>query len=138
MDEQTRCQFISSLAKVACIACNYTEHVDEDRVISAPFICSFCDTNELYQDRQSKSTVFFDKGEHDSFCKELILVVNELIKHPDMNHSARPRILLTIAIRRLYNHISDSQMLDLFTSPTGQWCLKALTSSVRELRLIAG
>lgn len=43
-----------------------------------------------------------------------------------------------IALRRVVLHSRDPKMLDLEKSILGQWCLQALQSSLRELRIAAG
>lgn len=43
-----------------------------------------------------------------------------------------------IALKRLIAHCEDPMFLNLETSAPGQWCLQALNSSVRELRIAAG
>lgn len=43
-----------------------------------------------------------------------------------------------IALRRLIQHCTDEGTLDLEQSALGQWCLQALQSSLRELRIAAG
>lgn len=43
-----------------------------------------------------------------------------------------------VALRRVISHSKDSKVLDLEKSILGQWCLQALQSSLRELRITAG
>lgn len=43
-----------------------------------------------------------------------------------------------IALRRIILHTHNPEMLDLEKSALGQWCLQALQSSLRELRITAG
>ena len=43
-----------------------------------------------------------------------------------------------MALRRVLSHTSDEPYLNLVTSAFGHWCLQALQSSVRELRIAAG
>lgn len=43
-----------------------------------------------------------------------------------------------IALRRIIMHSRDPEILDLERSALGQWCLQALQSSLRELRIAAG
>lgn len=43
-----------------------------------------------------------------------------------------------VALRRIILHARDPEVLDLEKSALGQWCLQALQSSIRELRIAAG
>lgn len=43
-----------------------------------------------------------------------------------------------ISLKRLIVHTDDPEVFDLETSLLGQWCLKSLQSSMRELRIAAG
>lgn len=43
-----------------------------------------------------------------------------------------------VALRRVILHARDAEVLDLEKSVLGQWCLQALQSSLRELRIAAG
>lgn len=43
-----------------------------------------------------------------------------------------------LSLRRVIAHTDDPDLYNLETSELGQWCLKSLQSSVRELRIAAG
>lgn len=62
----------------------------------------------------------------------------KLINSKSFLESRRPRVIAMIALRRLVVHSRDAEMLDLEKSALGQWCLQALQSSLRELRIAAG
>jgi serine/threonine-protein kinase ATR len=49
--------------------------------------------------------------------------------------SRRLRILLVLAINNFVNHASDKKYQNLAIDPLGQYCMKSLQSSIRELRL---
>jgi serine/threonine-protein kinase ATR len=46
--------------------------------------------------------------------------------------------MVMFALRRFALHFPNADLLDLEVSNLGQWCLKSLRSSVRELRIAAG
>lgn len=50
----------------------------------------------------------------------------------------RPRVAAMVATRRLLSHTKSHVHLDMSNSPLGPWCLQALNSSVRDLRIAAG
>ncbi|KAK2593293.1 serine/threonine-protein kinase M1 [Conoideocrella luteorostrata] len=63
---------------------------------------------------------------------------SNLISIPSFIESRQPRVAAMIALRRLVVHCEDPGYLNLETSGPGQWCLQALNSSIRELRIAAG
>lgn len=67
----------------------------------------------------------------------ILPVFTKLIETPEFVDSKRPRVIAMLVLRKLMLHVEDAQYLDLETSRVGQWCLKALQSSVRELRIAA-
>lgn len=65
-------------------------------------------------------------------------IFTSLLNLPAFLESRRPRVVAMIALRRIVLHTKDAEMLDLEKSALGQWCLQALQSSLRELRIAAG
>lgn len=92
--------------------------------------CSSCDDD-------SKCNVPSTTGEHPELL-EAIQTVSNLIKLPRTQNYRRPRVAAMLAIKRLLSHTANADHLDLANSPFGQWCLQALHSSIRELRIAAG
>ena len=78
----------------------------------------------------------------DDMCQktgsEAILILTTLIKSPTFHGSRRPRVLAMVAIKGFAIHFRDEDFFNLETSALGQWCLKSLQSSMRELRIAAG
>lgn len=68
----------------------------------------------------------------------LVTVVENLIELTQKAKSRRPRIAALLATRRLLTHLPNTDELDLSKSGLGQWCLKYLRSSSRDLRIAAG
>lgn len=92
--------------------------------------CALCD-----EDSRCHS-VAMTTDEADS--EELIYTIANLIKLPKTQNYRRPRVAAMLALKRLLSHTTNADHLDLATSPFGQWCLQALHSSIRELRIAAG
>lgn len=69
---------------------------------------------------------------------EVFSTIASLIKMPKIQKFRRPRVAAMLALRRLLSHTMKEEHLDLATSALGQWCLQALYSSIRELRIAAG
>lgn len=70
--------------------------------------------------------------------EEVFSTIVSLIKLPKTQKSRRPRVAAMLALKRLLSHTVKEEHLDLTTSAFGQWCLQALHSSIRELRIAAG
>lgn len=73
-----------------------------------------------------------------SESEEVFSTIVSLIKLPKTQKFRRPRVAAMLALRRLLSHTAKEEHLDLTASAFGQWCLQALQSSVRELRIAAG
>lgn len=65
-------------------------------------------------------------------------ILSRLLSWPGIHRLKRPRVLVMLAIQRYVNHAAEGESLDISKSPLGQWCLKSLHSSLRELRIAAG
>jgi len=73
-----------------------------------------------------------------TLAAEAIATFIKLIDLPEFEESRRPRVQAMVTLRHFAMHFKDSEFLDLETSKLGQWCLKSLRSSMRELRIAAG
>lgn len=69
---------------------------------------------------------------------EMFSTIVSLIKLSKTQKIRRPRVAAMLALKRLLSHTVMEEHLDLATSAFGQWCLQALHSSTRELRIAAG
>ena len=92
--------------------------------------CSVCDITMGY----SRVGIFGDDSETDAI---FILFIN-LLKLTQKQKLRRPRIAAMIAFRRLLLHSKGPNNLNLADSPIGPWCMQALQSSMRDLRIAAG
>lgn len=93
--------------------------------------CELCDSNGRVNGRLLPQA---DSVE----IRELLMTISEMIKSPKSQRSKQPRIAAMIAIGRVLSHTNNEPCLDLATSTLGHWCLQALQSSLRELRIAAG
>lgn len=69
---------------------------------------------------------------------EVFSTIVNLIKLPKTQKFRKPRVAAMLAVRRLLFHTVKEEHLDLTTSAFGHWCLQALHSTIRELRIAAG
>ena len=131
MSEENQCSAFASIGLLACASA---------RTLSSPFDttsesyrlpkCSVCDTMP-----QARGATFTWEGDQ---SEKLFAFVSKLVKTPQLQRSTRPRIAAMAALRRLLFHTASISHLNLSKSTFGQWCMQALHSSIRDLRLAAG
>lgn len=69
--------------------------------------------------------------------KSFYQILNALIESVAVQASHDYRVMVMLAVKTLTLHTSVSEHRDLAVSSTGQWCLQALRSTSRELRVVA-
>lgn len=125
--DAVRCSILQLLA---CIGCAADDSLSPRSVGQRGLHCSFCSKDDKWVLRSPCT---------DSKPVELAgSIFTKLIGLPEFRESHRPRIVAMIALRRIIVHSKSPEMLDLEKSVIGQWCLSALQSSLRELRITAG
>lgn len=72
-----------------------------------------------------------------NLMNEAIMVFEKLTKSPHFVSSRRTRVIAMFALRNFAHHFGNPAFLDLNTSLLGQWCMRSLNSSLRELRIAA-
>jgi serine/threonine-protein kinase ATR len=73
----------------------------------------------------------------DEDWKDVIAAMIVITKEPKFQSCPKARVLMAVAIGRVFNHISDVDYLNLETCELGQWLLGSLSRSLRELKLAA-
>ncbi|KAI9640177.1 serine/threonine-protein kinase M1 [Ciborinia camelliae] len=132
LNDPDRCKVIDYLSMIPCAAygsLTVTRDKFENITSSRCFIC------EKLPPPQTTSL-------DDDLCQktgsEAILILTTLVKSPAFHESRRPRVLAMVAVKAFAIHFRDEEFFNLETSVIGQWCLKSLQSSVREMRIAAG
>ena len=131
LSENDQCSFYSMVGQLACHGA---------RTLSSPPSifdkqmarnkCSVCDT-------QAKPAV--EKPQVEVTDPEALLsVMANLLQLPQTQKRRRTRVAAMLALKRILSHCGNVDQLDLATSVFGQWCLQALRSSMRDLRIAAG
>lgn len=65
-------------------------------------------------------------------------LLGSLIRWPGFQRSKRLRVLSMLSLRHIINHCGNTALVDLKADGSlGQWCLRSLQSSSRELRIAA-
>ncbi len=136
LPEDDRCRVLAALSKLPCAATGCLKDTESTLKSYESAKCTLCDN----ADRVASLTVVesWDSGDRQAHWRLLCIAIRQLIASPGFTRSSRPRILVTIAIQRLFAHSLGRSELDLATAPLGQWCMRSLHSSLRELRLAAG
>lgn len=92
--------------------------------------CSICDC----QPSGSSDSSSYDCSD----SQEAIAAFTNIMQLAEFEQSRRPRVLAMVALRSFALHFDSSILLSLEKSLLGQWCLRSLRSSMRELRVTAG
>ena len=128
MSEEKQCLLYTYIGKLACASAS--EVSSDNDGFSLQSKCCDCDA-ESRDNTRSTSRVGPE-------LEEVFSALARLINMPRIQKHRRPRVAAMLALKRLLSHTSNMDYLDLAISPFGQWCLQALHSSIRELRVAAG
>lgn len=80
---------------------------------------------------------YWDDGGTANDRNEIFLTIEQLLQSEGMQKCDEHRVLAALAVRSFVMHTRDAACIDISALPTGQWCLKSLHSSVRDLRIAA-
>lgn len=69
--------------------------------------------------------------------KEVVAAILAITKEALFQKSSKARIIMAVAIGRVFNHVSDTDYLNLEICESGQWLLGSMSRSLRELKLAA-
>lgn len=138
LSEDARCTLLSEklLGRVACAGSQCLVSANGSHDEFSNLSCKICDHPLRILDQHIPP--YWNVNHHGEDWKEIVASLAALIEAPEVQKSKKPRILITLAIRRIFNHISDAEYLDLANSSLGQSCLRSLSSTLRELRIAAG
>ena len=93
-------------------------------------LCSNCDIGHA----QKKDPV----ENHELVISQILRFFDILVAMPNFLRLRQARVAAANAVIRISSHASNKDVFDLSKSTVGQWCLQALQSSIRELRIAAG
>ena len=131
LSEEDQCSVYTAIGQLACASVQPLSEVSVGgRERLGLDKCHICDTD---MKDTSVSAPWEGSGSAEAFS-----TIVSLIKLPKTHRLRRPRVAAMLALKRLLSHTSKQEYLDLKTSTFGQWCLQALHSSTRELRIAAG
>lgn len=133
-NEGAQQQLLTAIGKVACAGSRCLRGNKTGAKHWQQFSCVLCDGTAT-QDRSQE--VYWDKGDRGDDWKEAVATLLAITKEAKFQNSTRPRVLMAVAIGRLFNHISDPDYLNLEVCELGQWLLASLSRSLRELKIAA-
>ncbi|KAL8715001.1 MAG: hypothetical protein Q9220_000958 [cf. Caloplaca sp. 1 TL-2023] len=131
LDETDQCNLFSLLGQMACCKAGSLQLTSVPRKgRSTRLSCVTCDEQLSWKSGGNKEP----KTADDSMVK----VLAHLIKHPQLHKSRKARVAALLALPRILCHFQETHQLDLTASILGQYCLQALRSSSRDVRIAAG
>ncbi|KAK1990998.1 phosphatidylinositol 3 [Colletotrichum falcatum] len=130
LSEEDQCIAIDLVARTCCVVDMVAADDESSPKTNKRLRCASCD----WKPRGTKKT----KVVTAQAKSEAQSIFTKLIHLDSFKESRRPRVVAMIAMRRIVSHADITQLIDLETSPLGQWCLQSLHSSVRELRIASG
>ncbi|KAF2178853.1 hypothetical protein K469DRAFT_598368 [Zopfia rhizophila CBS 207.26] len=136
--DDENCDLLSALGKIACAGSQCLRGDDLDCGHWDKLPCRLCDGPQTEHTQQRDTNTYWNNGDCGEDWKDVIaslLAVTEIL---EFQKSTKPRILMAFAIRRVFNHISDAEYLDLQLCSLGQWLISSMSRSLRELRITAG
>jgi serine/threonine-protein kinase ATR len=77
-------------------------------------------------------------GCNETLFLHLLQTISQLVDSPELQKSKHVRVVSMGTVQACLEHTTESSLLDLGNSRLGQYCLRSLQSSLRELRLAAG
>lgn len=134
VNEAAQQQLLLALGKIACAGSRCLRPDRKDSKQWQDLTCALCDesTTEI-----RPPEVYWDNHGYGEDWKEVIAALLAITKESKFQHSTRPRVLMAVAIGRLFNHISDVDYLNLEMCELGQWLLACMSRSLRELKIAA-
>lgn len=128
LDNADRCQAIEYLGYIPCASVGTLKLLRDRSGNICDAKCSLCEFGKL------ETSTAYDEN----IASTAITTFTTLLTVPEFEESKRPRLIGMLALRAFAMHFKDPTFLNLETSVLGQWCIKSLRSSIRELRIAAG
>ncbi|KAH7552423.1 hypothetical protein BM1_08374 [Bipolaris maydis] len=133
-NESAQKEIITALARVACAGSRCLELPRFTSHSLDSFNCTLCDINNQQERTENSHWDFLDRAEN---WKDAIAAMLAITREDKFQASSRSKILMAVAIGRVYNHISDAEYLALENCELGQWLLACMSRSLRELKIAA-
>jgi serine/threonine-protein kinase ATR len=132
--EVQQCELLLAFTKIACAGSRCLEASHEGSQHWKSSICMLCDGGSA---PNHESKPYWDDEDVGEDWKDAIAAMLAITKEQKFQNSLKARVLMAVAIGRVFNHISDVEYLNLETCELGQWLLGSMSRSLRELKLAA-
>lgn len=133
-NESQQCEMLLALAKIACAGSDCLKDSNGSSEASISNSCALCEGAYIsVQD----SRPFWNEKDKAEDWKNAIAAMLTITREPKFQACPKARVLLAVAVGRVFNHISDVDYLNLETCELGQWLLGSMSRSLRELKLAA-
>lgn len=132
--ELQQCELLSAFAKVACAGSHCLNLSEKGSQTWETSVCILCD-DEAALDHSARTT--WSDAHNVEDWKNIIAAMLAITREPKFQESSKARVIMAIAIGRVFGHISDIDYLDLETCELGQWLLGSMSRSLRELKIAA-
>lgn len=127
-------QVLTVLSKVPCAGSRCLRSPSSGSRKWEELTCTLCDGSNT---GSRDPDVYWDRCDRGEDWKEAIAALLSITKEPKFHNSTRARVLMAVAIGRVFNHISDPDYLNLESCELGQWLLGCMSRSLRELKIAA-
>ncbi|KAF2678362.1 hypothetical protein K458DRAFT_348412 [Lentithecium fluviatile CBS 122367] len=132
--ESEQCELLSAFCKIACAGSQCLQPTSSNEHDWQGSTCIVCDAPKP---QNENVLIHWDKDTSDEMWKDAVAALITITQQERFDKSSRPRVLMAVAIRRVFTHLSEPDYFDLEISPLGRWLINAMTRSLRELRIAA-
>lgn len=130
MSEERQVDFYSNLGSLVCRSASKSDFYNDQHPLLLTRACLSCRSRIKLQ---SDLEVW-----DDPLASILEECMTGLLQLPQAQKSRKTKVAAMSAVRRLLAHTANPSALCISTSLFGQWCMQALRSSTRQLRIAAG
>ncbi|KAL0265042.1 serine/threonine-protein kinase M1 [Diplodia seriata] len=135
LSDSDKCRALTALMRLPCAAVGTLK---ANVLSNGDIVDSTCTVCDGRVDRTPRDYRAWNTDGTGQAWKDVITIMEKIVNCPELQRCKAPRILAATSIKNLLSHINDREALSLTKSPLGQWCMKSLKSSLRELRIAAG
>lgn len=130
LDEKQQLDFYLSIGSLVCRSAGSPNFYDGGNRSSFARVASNCCLSPTLQARP--------RSRDNQFAGIIEESMTALLQLPRAQKSRRSKVAAINAMRRIAAHTANLSALHISTSIFGQWCLQALRSSSRQMRIAAG
>jgi serine/threonine-protein kinase ATR len=133
LDTLQQCQLLTTIGLLPCAATRCLDAHVYSSDAEHQTGCCICD-QRMGRNLVAPTITWNDIVPREEY-EEILVFLSALVEDSNFRRTRKPRVLATHAIRRIINHLSDSDFLALGAGALAPWLMRSLQSSVRELRI---